>query len=171
MPEMKLPGPDHPITIAANPKRIQVRYNGHVIVDTKAALTLQEANYPPVLYFPREDAFMEYMSRTEKHTHCPYKGEASYYTLLMDGRFAEDAVWSYEDPYPAMDLIRGRLAFYPDKVDIYEYGEAEEPDAARAADPGDPAAVAPIRETILHTDDGAGASQKEHWPPNVGQPG
>jgi uncharacterized protein (DUF427 family) len=166
MPQMKVPGPDHPITVAANPKRIQARYNGHVIADTVNALTLKEASYKPVIYFPRDDVSMEYLSRTDRVTHCPYKGDANYYTILMDGRFAENAVWTYEHPYDAMQVIEGRLAFYPDKIDIYEFGEAETPDAVRtAAGAAEPDAV---REAILHTDDGAGQSQREHWPPNVG---
>jgi uncharacterized protein (DUF427 family) len=152
MPEMKIPGPDHPITVTANPKRLQVLYQGHVIVDSSHALTLQESTYPAVIYFPRQDAEMAYFSRTERHTHCPYKGEASYFTLLMDGRLAENAVWSYETPYPAMEAIREHLAFYPNQVEIREIGEAH-PD--------------PIRDAILHTDDGAGQSQKDHWAPTV----
>jgi uncharacterized protein (DUF427 family) len=156
MPEMKIPGPDHPITVTATPKRMQVRYGEHVIADSRAALTLQESTYPPVIYFPREDVSMEFFSRTDKSTHCPYKGDASYYTILMDGRFAENAVWTYEDPYPAMETIRDRLAFYPNQVEIYA-----------VADDGDPEAV---KQAILHTDDGAGSSQKEPWPPTVGQP-
>ena len=156
MPEMKIPGPDHPITVAANPKRVQVLYNGHVIADTRKALTLKESSYRPVLYFPREDVDMAFLTRTDHSTHCPYKGDASYYTLLMDGRFAENAVWTYETPYPAMETIRDALAFYPNQVEIVEVGDALEPDA--------------VREAILHTDDGAGSSQKEPWPPTVGQP-
>jgi uncharacterized protein (DUF427 family) len=153
MPEMKLPGPDHPITVTASPKRYQVRYGDHVIGDSRMALALKEASYKEVLYFPRDDIQMAYMSRTEKSTHCPYKGDASYYTIVMDGRIAEDAVWSYEAPYPAMEIIRGYLAFYPNQVEIYEVE-----DDAPAAD---------VRAAILHTDDGAGASQREPWKPTV----
>ena len=156
MPEMRVPGPDHPITVTATPKRMQVRYGEHVIADSRAALTLQESTYPAVIYFPREDVAMEFFSRTEKTTHCPYKGDASYYTILMDGRFADNAVWTYEDPYPAMETIRDRLAFYPNQVEIYDVAEATDPEA--------------VKQAILHTDDGAGSSQKEPWPPTVGQP-
>ena len=156
MPEMRIPGPDHPITVTANPKRLQVVYNGHVIVDSERALTLQESTYPAVVYFPREDAEMSFFGRTDHKTHCPYKGDASYFSLNMDGRLAENAVWSYEEPYPAMEEIRGYLAFYPNQVEINAVGDAARPDA--------------VREAILHTDDGAGTSQKDHWPPNVGQP-
>jgi uncharacterized protein (DUF427 family) len=156
MPEMRVPGPDHPITIEANPNRIQVSYNGHVIVDSVKALTLRESSYAPVIYFPPEDVSMEYFSRTDKATYCPYKGEAHYYTILMDGRFAENAVWTYEEPYEAMEQIRGHVAFYPNQVEIYAAGEAED--------------IQEIGEAILHTDDGAGRPQKEHWPPNVEEP-
>ncbi len=156
MPEIKIPGPDHPITVTATPKRIQVNYGGHVIADSRNALTLQESTYPAVIYFPREDVSMEFFSRTEKTTHCPYKGDANYYTILMDGRFADNAVWTYEHPYPAMEVIRDHLAFYPNQVEIYEVGEASDPAA--------------VKEAILHTDDGAGSSQKTPWAPTVGQP-
>ena len=117
---MKLPGPDHPITIAPTAKRVRARINGHVIADTANSLTLQESTYPAVQYLPREDIEMGYLAKTEKHTICPYKGEASYYTLHIDGQILENVVWSYEDPYPAMEQIRGRLAFYPDKVEVYQ---------------------------------------------------
>ena len=117
---MKLPGPDHPITIARNPQRVRVRFNGRVIADTTRALTLQEAHYPPVQYIPREDADMSAFARTTHHTHCPYKGEANYFTLSAGDRTAENAVWSYEQPFPAVAEIAGHLAFYPDRVDAIE---------------------------------------------------
>jgi uncharacterized protein (DUF427 family) len=157
MPEPKIPGPDHPISVTATQKRMQVRYGDHVIADSAMALTLQESTYPAVIYFPREDVSMEFFSRTEKTTHCPYKGDANYYTILMDGRFADNAVWTYEQPYPAMESIRGRLAFYPNQVEFYEVGDADD--------------AAAVREAVLHTDDGAGASQKAPWAPTVGEPG
>lgn len=124
---MKLPGPDHPITITPNPKRVRARIGGHVIADTAAALTLQEASYPAVQYIPRQDVEMGFLGKTEKHTNCPYKGEASYYSIDIDGQVLENVVWSYEDPYPAMRQIEGYLAFYP-QIEVYEV----EGDAARA---------------------------------------
>jgi uncharacterized protein (DUF427 family) len=117
---MKLPGPDHPITITANPRRVRVILGGKVVADTARALTLKEASYPAVQYIPREDADLSLFDRTAHATHCPYKGDASYYTLRIDGRAAENAVWSYEDPYPAMAQIKGHLAFYPNRVDRIE---------------------------------------------------
>ena len=95
---MKTPGPDHPITITPAGQRWRVQFQGHVIADSGDALILKEADYPPVVYFPREDVSMEYLTRTKHATHCPYKGEASYYTLMMDGRFVENGVWTYESP-------------------------------------------------------------------------
>src|SRR5678815_169880 len=148
---MKTPGPDHPITLTPATRRWRAMYSGHVIADSNEAIILQEANYPPVVYFPREDVAMDYMSRTDRSTHCPYKGDAAYYTVLMNGHIAENAVWTYEQPYPAMTLIAGRLAFYPDKVEIYEVDDAAL-DTRR------------VDEIVQHTDAGDGTSQREHWP-------
>lgn len=117
---MKLPGPDHPITITPNPKRVRVTLGGTVIAETTRALTLQEASYKPVQYIPRADAEMALLARTDRSTHCPYKGDASYYTVEAGGRRAENAVWSYESSFPAMAAIEGHLAFYPDRVDAIE---------------------------------------------------
>lgn len=117
---MKLPGPDHPITITANPRRVRVLADGVVIADTTHALTLKEANYPAVQYLPREDANMELLKRTERTTHCPYKGDASYFSIMSNGKVIENSIWTYETPFPAMAEISGRLAFYPDKVTIEE---------------------------------------------------
>jgi len=117
---MKLPGPDHPITITANPKRVRVLADGVVIADTSKALTLKEASYPDVQYLPREDAHMELLQRTDRVTHCPYKGDASYFSIVAGGKTLDNAIWTYEAPFPAMAEISGYLAFYPDKVRIEE---------------------------------------------------
>src|SRR5687767_3796999 len=93
---MKIPGPDHPITIEPSSKRVRVSFNGRTVADTTRAVTLREASYKPVLYVPREDADMALFERTERTTHCPYKGDASYYSLRVGDRVAENAVWSYE---------------------------------------------------------------------------
>jgi uncharacterized protein (DUF427 family) len=119
---MKLPGPDHPITIAANPKRVRVTAGGVVIADTTRALTLKEARYPDVQYVPRGDVDMALLARTARVTHCPYKGDANYFSVSAGGRTLENAIWSYETPFPAMAEISGHLAFYPDKVTIEEVG-------------------------------------------------
>ena len=117
---MKLPGPDHPITITANPKRLRVLADGVVIADTTHALTLKEAKYPAVQYVPRQDANMDLLKRTDRVTHCPYKGDANYFNILANGKTLENAIWTYETPFPAMAEISGHLAFYPDRVKIEE---------------------------------------------------
>ena len=117
---MKLPGPDHPITITPTAQRVRVTLGGRVVANSTRALTLQEAKYPPVQYIPRADADMSLYARTDHSTHCPYKGDASYYSLEVDGRTAKNAVWSYEQPFPAMAEIKEYLAFYPDRVDKIE---------------------------------------------------
>jgi uncharacterized protein (DUF427 family) len=119
---MKLPGPDHPITITQNPKRVRVTAGDVVIAETSKALTLKEAKYPAVQYVPREDANMALLERTDRVTHCPYKGDASYYSVKADGKTLDNAIWTYETPFPAMTEISGHLAFYPDKVKIEEVG-------------------------------------------------
>ncbi len=116
---MKLPGPDHPIAIAPASRRVRAKVGGHVIADTAEALMLTEASYAPVAYLPREDVEMGFLSKTDHHSYCPYKGEASYFSLHIDGEMRENAVWSYEDPYPALQAIKGRLAFYPNQVEVY----------------------------------------------------
>jgi uncharacterized protein (DUF427 family) len=117
---MKTPGPDHPIGIEPNPRRVRVTFNGRVIADTTQALTLREARLAPVHYIPRADVDMALLARTRHATHCPYKGDAAYYSLEVGGRTSENAVWTYEAPYPAVAEIRGRLAFYPSRVDRIE---------------------------------------------------
>ena len=113
----KLPGPDHPITIQPTRDRVRVTFAGQTIADSARALTLREAKYPPVQYIPRADVRMDLLGRTAHGTHCPYKGDASYYNINADGRSSANAVWSYEAPHEAMTAIEGYLAFYPDRVD------------------------------------------------------
>jgi uncharacterized protein (DUF427 family) len=115
---MKLPGPDHPITISPNPNHIRVSADGVVIAETRRALTLKEASYPAVQYIPREDAKLELLSRSDRVTHCPYKGDANYFSVNTGGKVIENSIWTYETPFPAMAEISGHLAFYPDKVKI-----------------------------------------------------
>lgn len=117
---MKLPGPDHPIAIAPNPKKIRITANGVVIAETTRALSLKEANYPVVQYIPRADANMALLSKTERSTHCPYKGDASYFSINAGGKTLDNSIWTYETPFPAMAEITGHLAFYPNKVTIEE---------------------------------------------------
>lgn len=114
----KIPGPDHPITISPTSGRVVVRFGGEVVAETTHALTLKEGSYPPVQYVPRADARMAHFAKTAHGTHCPYKGDASYFSLKSESGSAENAVWSYETPFPAVKEIAGHLAFYPDKVEI-----------------------------------------------------
>lgn len=117
---IKIPGPDHPITIERNPGRIVVLLNGQVIADTTESLTLREASYPPVHYIPRKDAAMDRLTRSATTSYCPYKGEASYFTIPLGGERSVDAIWTYETPHEAVAEIRDHLAFYPDRVDAIE---------------------------------------------------
>jgi uncharacterized protein (DUF427 family) len=114
---VKIPGPDHPITIEANPSRVMVMVGGRIIADTRAALTLREASYSAVQYIPRRDVDMTALVRSGHTTYCPYKGDASYYSIPAGGDRSIDAVWTYETPFDAMQQIRDYLAFYPDRVD------------------------------------------------------
>lgn len=117
---MRVPGPDHPITIEPSRSRVVVRFAGSVVADTRAALRLKEASIPPVLYVPRADADMALLERTGHATHCPYKGNAAYYSVVAGGRTAENAVWTYEDPYRPVAAIKGHLAFYTNRVEVSE---------------------------------------------------
>ena len=114
---MKVPGPDHPITISPQPGHVTVRAGGRVVAESDRALVLREASYPGVIYIPRADADMAQLSRSDHQTYCPYKGEASYFSLAT-GEEGRNAVWTYEAPYDAVSTIKDHLAFYPDKVEI-----------------------------------------------------
>ncbi len=117
---IKIAGPDHPITIGPNPKRIVVTLGGKEIANTRAALTLREANYPAVQYIPRGDVDMSLLERTDHASYCPYKGDATYFSIPVGGERAVNVVWSYETPYDAVAQIRDHVAFYPDRVDKIE---------------------------------------------------
>jgi uncharacterized protein (DUF427 family) len=111
---------DHPIVITAAPQRVRVTFAGHVVADTNRALSLAEASYAPVMYIPREDVDLATFERTSHKTHCPYKGDASYYSIHVGGRTAQNAVWSYEEPFEAVAAIAEYMAFYPNRVDSVE---------------------------------------------------
>jgi uncharacterized protein (DUF427 family) len=121
--QVKIPGPDHPITIERQGRRIVVTIAGRVLADTTGALTLREASYPPVQYVPRKDVDMSLLSRTEHSTYCPFKGDASYYSIPAGADRSVNAVWTYEAPFDAVAEIRDHLAFYPDRVDSIEERE------------------------------------------------
>jgi uncharacterized protein (DUF427 family) len=117
---IKIPGPDHPITITPARERITVTVAGLRIADTREALTLQEAAYPAVRYIPRKDVDMSQLERSSHHTYCPYKGDCSYYSIPAGAQRSVNAVWTYEAPYPAVSEIREYVAFYPDRVDAIQ---------------------------------------------------
>ena len=117
---IKIPGPDHPITIAPNPNRVIVSVAGRIVADTREALTLREAAYRPVQYIPRKDVDMSLLQRTEHVTYCPYKGDCAYYSIPAGGKRSANAVWTYEAPYGAVAEIKAHVAFYPDRVDAIE---------------------------------------------------
>jgi uncharacterized protein (DUF427 family) len=117
---IKVPGPDHPITIERNPNRVVISVAGRLIADTRDALTLRESTYPPVQYIPRKDVDLTLLERTDHATYCPYKGDANYFSIPSGGDRSANAVWTYEEPYAAVAAIKDRLAFYPDRVDPIE---------------------------------------------------
>jgi uncharacterized protein (DUF427 family) len=121
---MQQPAPGHPITIARNASRVRVIFAGQIIADSTRALTLHEAGYAPVHYIPRADVAMSLLKPSARASYCPYKGDANYFSIVADGRTADNAVWSYEQPFPAMAAIAGYLAFYRNRVDKIEESPA-----------------------------------------------
>src|SRR5260370_15420234 len=115
--QIKVPGPDHSISVQRNPARVVVSVAGRMVADARKALTLREAAYPPVQYIPAEEVDFSQLERTDHVTYCPYKGDCNYYSVTAGGNKSVNAVWSYEDPFPAVAQIRGHVAFYPDRVD------------------------------------------------------
>jgi uncharacterized protein (DUF427 family) len=120
---VKIPGPDHPITIERNPSRVVVTVAGQIVADSRDALTLREAKYPAVFYVPRKDVDMSKLERTAHSTYCPYKGDAAYFSIPSGGERAVNAVWTYESPFAAVEPIREHVAFYTDRVDSIEERE------------------------------------------------
>ena len=117
---VKIPGPDHPITITPTQRRVVVTVGGRVVADSRNALTLQEASYPAVQYVPRADVDLSLLERSTHATYCPYKGDCAYYSVPSGGERTVNAVWTYEQPYDTVAAIRDHVAFYPDRVDAIE---------------------------------------------------
>ncbi len=113
-----LPSAAHPITVTSTGKRVTARIGDLVLADSADALTLQESTYPAVQYIPLSDVDQSLLVRTDTHTYCPFKGDASYYTVKTAAGDIVDALWTYEQPYPAVAQIAGHVAFYPDKADV-----------------------------------------------------
>lgn len=110
--------PDHKIVLEPCPDPVRVELVGEVVASSTRALRCREASYPPVLYLPREDVRPDLIEKTDHTTYCPFKGHASYYTVRVGDRVAENALWSYEDPYDQVAELKDRAAFYPDRVDV-----------------------------------------------------
>jgi uncharacterized protein (DUF427 family) len=117
---IKIPGPDHPITIERNLKRVVVSVGDAVLADSRDVLILREAGYPAVQYIPRKDVDMTLLERSAHATYCPYKGDCAYFSIPSGGERAINAVWTYEAPYEVVAAIKNHLAFYPDRVDSIE---------------------------------------------------
>lgn len=115
--EVKIPGPEHPITISPSGDRVVVRSGEATIADSRSTLVLEEANYPPVRYIPIADVDRAALASSKLNTWCPFKGEASYYSIV-DGERGTDAVWFYEHPHDAVAEIKDHVAFYPDRVTL-----------------------------------------------------
>jgi uncharacterized protein (DUF427 family) len=115
--EIKIPGPDHPITVTPSTDHVVVRAGDRVIADTTKSLKLQESTYPAVHYVPIADVDESLLRRTETSTYCPFKGDASYYSITGADEIT-DAVWFYEEPYDSVAEIAGHVAFYPNRVQI-----------------------------------------------------
>lgn len=109
--------PDYRVDLEPSERRVTVRFNGETLVNTTNALVVRETNHDAVLYFPREDVRMELLERTDHETFCPFKGEASYWSLAAGGRREQNAAWSYEDPFDQVAGIKDYLAFYTDRVE------------------------------------------------------
>jgi uncharacterized protein (DUF427 family) len=114
------PGPDHPITVQPATSRVVVTVDGKTVADTRSALTLREADYPPMYYLPLSDVDTSLLEHTDHSTYCPYKGEAGYYSIPSAGERGVNAVWVYEAPYAAVAEIKDHVAFYPDRVSSIE---------------------------------------------------
>lgn len=113
-----VPDAGHPITIAPTGERVVVRVGDTVVADTTEALSLAEASYPVVQYVPMADVDASSLVRSDHTTYCPFKGEASYYSLTVGGETLRDVVWTYEAPYDAVEPIAGHLAFYADRTEV-----------------------------------------------------
>lgn len=116
----RIPGPDHPIALKQSQRRVTVRLGDRTIADTREAIALSESDYPVVHYIPRRDVDMALLERTTHTSYCPYKGEASYFSIPGGGQRSKNAVWSYEHPHSAVAEIKEYLAFYPDRVDAID---------------------------------------------------
>ena len=118
--EIKIPGPDHPITISPAEGKVRVTVAGRIVAESTRALRLEEMGHPRVYYLPRGDADMSLLVRTTHYTYCPYKGDCTYYSIPIGGTKSEYAVWTYEKPYERSPALVNTWRFYPSRVDAIE---------------------------------------------------
>ena len=164
---MSNPLDENPANLEPARRRWRAQFAGHVIADTDDALILREPGNPLRVYFPRHDVATEYMGRSDRTAYDPHKGSASYYTVMMDGQFAENAVWAYEDPSPGFEALADRMAFFTDKIEVYDI---EEPETAVHPRTQEGVAQPEVSQVVQHTDSGSGASQRAHWEATVAMP-
>lgn len=112
------PTASHPITVTPTGRHVVVRIDGEVVAETDDALTLQESTYPAVQYVPLAALPVSVLKRSDTTTYCPFKGEANYYHVSVAGSTVEDAIWTYEQPYPAVAAIADHVAFYADEAEV-----------------------------------------------------
>ena len=98
-------------------EHVRVRLGGELIADSRRTLVVRETKHDPVVYFPREDVRLDLLERTEHTTFCPFKGDACYWSIRAGDRVEENAVWSYEDPFPEVAGLKDYVSFYPDRVE------------------------------------------------------
>lgn len=110
--------PTRSITVEPFSGVVTVRHADAIIASTDRALVLREENYPAIFYIPFKDIYFEFLKRTDASTHCPYKGDASYWSASASGEGEANVMWAYENPYDEMALIKDHGAFYPDKVQV-----------------------------------------------------
>jgi uncharacterized protein (DUF427 family) len=118
--EIRIPGPDHPVTISLPEGKVRVTVAGRIVAESAQALRLEEKGCPPVYYLPRNHADISLLVPTTHYTYCPYKGDCTYYSVPIGGSKSVYAVWTYEKPYEAVADIKEHLAFYPSRVDAID---------------------------------------------------
>jgi uncharacterized protein (DUF427 family) len=156
-------GTDNRIRIEPATGRWRAFFAGHVIADSAEAMVSRDGGPVPIVYFPREHVSMEYFSPTDHRTTNLMHGDASHFSLMMDGEWAEDCAWTHE----ASSELAGRIAFDPTKIEVYEVDDA----SVNPHHEERPVRDSDVDDIVQHTDSGGGASQREHWPPNVVGPG
>jgi len=113
----------HTITTTPSTVHVEVRLGGEVLASSDRPVLLDETGLPTRYYLPKDDVRMELLTATSFHTTCPFKGEASYWSIELDGESHDGLVWAYEDPIPAAAEIAGHLSFYPERVELTVGGQ------------------------------------------------